>query len=111
MRVIINFVEELELLEVGCHRTLGLTHQSKKRKLAFILHFYLIFFQNCLLLCCDWQLSARRAVWQREVAPQTVTHQFLSNYQKDLNSLRKVADGVQVSLPTSRPQICCSGVG
>ena len=108
MRVIINFVEELELLEVGCHRTLGLTHQSKQRNFAFI---HSIFFQNCLLLCCDWQLSARRAVWQREVAPQTVTHQFLSNYQKDLNSLRKVADGVQVSLPTSRPQICCSSVG
>ena len=36
------------------------------------------------------------------MAPKTVSRHFLSNYQKDLNSLRKIADGVQVKDPLAQ---------
>ena len=60
--------------------------------------FILLFFQNGLLLCCDWQLKARTLIWQNEMGGQTVTSNFLSGCQRDLNSLRRVSDGMPVNI-------------
>jgi len=50
--------------------------------------------KNGLLLCCDWQLKARTLIWQNEMGGETVTSNFLSGCQRDLNSLRRVSDGM-----------------
>lgn len=53
--------------------------------------------KNGLLLCCDWILNTRTHLWQKElILPSSA---FLSAYQKDLNSLRKLADVLPGTLP------------
>lgn len=55
--------------------------------------------KNCLLLSCDWQLSARTTLWQREMGGDTVTSGYLAAFQRDLNSLRKVSEGLSWARP------------
>ena len=53
-------------------------------------------FQNCLMVACDWQLSARTTVWQRDLQGDVISSSALSAFQRDLNSLRRVSDGLSV---------------
>jgi len=56
-------------------------------------------FKNVLLMCCDRQLRARTTVWQNLMNEQIVPSSFLTGCQRDLNSLRRVADGLNWARP------------
>jgi len=56
-------------------------------------------FKNVLLMCCDRQLRARTTLWQNSMNEQVVPSNFLTGCQRDLNSLRRVADGLNWARP------------
>ena len=74
-------------------------HVVSLRPLSWMLLIRLIasYFQNVLLMCCDRQLRARTTLWQSSMNEQVVPSNFLTGCQRDLNSLRRVADGLNVS--------------
>ena len=57
--------------------------------------------KNCLLLACDWQLTARTGKWQNEENGQPVSLEDLEAFQNDLNSLKRVSS----NLTWARPRI------
>ena len=54
--------------------------------------------KNCLLLACDIQLNARTKLWQSRLSGDPVSSNYLESFQHDLNSLKRVSEGLTVSL-------------
>nr|APH81347.1 SREBP [Paracyclopina nana] len=57
--------------------------------------------KNCLLLACDWQLNARTNWWPIRFNNGNVSPNFLQEFQRDLNSLKRVSE----SLSWARPRV------
>ena len=55
--------------------------------------------KNCLLLACDWQLTARTGKWQNEGHGQPVSLDELEAFQNDLNSLKRVSSNLNWARP------------
>ena len=56
--------------------------------------------KNCLLLACDWQLTARTGNWQNEEnGGQPVSLEDLEDFQNDLNSLKRVSSNLNWARP------------
>ncbi len=47
-------------------------------------------------MACDWQLSARTLVWQRDLKGEVLSSSALAAFQRDLNALRRVSDDLTV---------------
>ena len=54
--------------------------------------------QSVLLLCSDWQTTARSSFWQRNYRGEPVPTPFLSGFQRDLNSVRILSQGLNVRI-------------
>jgi len=55
--------------------------------------------KNVLLLCCDRQLRARTVLWQNLMNEEIIPSSFLTGCQRDLNSLKRVSDGLNWARP------------
>ena len=74
-------------------------------ELTFNHHLFLCFnfiiryvLQSALFLSLDWQLEARTRFWQRNYRGEPVPTPFLTGFQRDLNSVRILSQGLNVRL-------------
>ena len=49
-------------------------------------------------MACDWQLNTRTTYWQSAMSGGQVSSKYLQSFEKDMNSLRRVSEGLLVSI-------------